>query len=66
MPFIPLFIFLCLKSGGRLCAGAFGTNLASVVVKMFSHVIYFTKKFYKFCTFNAICKDNAAINCIIL
>jgi hypothetical protein len=29
-------------------------------------IIYFTKKFYKFCTFNAIRKDNAAINCIIV
>jgi hypothetical protein len=30
--------------------------------------IWFTsiKKFYKFCTYNAICKDNAAINCIIV
>jgi hypothetical protein len=36
----------------------------SVAVKMFSHIIYFFNKFYKFCTFNAICKDNAAINCI--
>jgi hypothetical protein len=29
--------------------------------KMFSHLIYFRKKMYKFCTFNAIYKDNAAI-----
>jgi hypothetical protein len=35
---------------------------ASVAVKI-SHLIYFMKKFYKCCTFNAICKDNAAINC---
>jgi hypothetical protein len=53
-----------LQSGGRFCVGAFGRNLASVAVKMFSHLIYFTKQFYKFCTFNAICKDNAALNCI--
>jgi hypothetical protein len=53
-----------LESGGRFCVGAFGRNLASVAVKMFSHSIYFIKKFYKFCTFSAICKDNAAINCI--
>jgi hypothetical protein len=26
--------------------------------------IHFIKKFYKFCTFNTICKDDAAINCI--
>jgi hypothetical protein len=28
---------------------------------MFSHLIYYTRKFYK-CTFNTIFKDNAAIN----
>jgi hypothetical protein len=33
---------------------------------MVSHLIYFIKTFYKFCTFNAISKDNAAINCIIV
>jgi hypothetical protein len=53
-----------LESGGRFCVGAFGRNLASVAVKIFSHLIYFIRKFYKFCTFSAICKDNAAINCI--
>jgi hypothetical protein len=30
---------------GRFCVGEFGRNLASVAVKMFSHLIYFTKKF---------------------
>jgi hypothetical protein len=35
-----------------------GRNLASVAMKMFSHLIYFIKKFYTFCTFNMICKDN--------
>jgi hypothetical protein len=54
-----------LESGGRFSVGAFGRNLASVAVKMFSHIIYSRKKFYKFFTFNSICKDNAAINCII-
>jgi hypothetical protein len=53
-----------LESGGRFCVGAFGRNLASVAVKMFSHLIYFKKEFYKFCTFNAICKYDAAVNCI--
>jgi hypothetical protein len=53
-----------LESGGRFCVGAFGRNLASVVLKMFSHLIYFIKNFYKLCTFSAICKHNAAINCI--
>jgi hypothetical protein len=54
-----------LGSGGRFCVGAFGRNLASVAVKMFSHLIQFIKNFYK-CTFNAICKVNAAINCITI
>jgi hypothetical protein len=53
-----------LESGGRFCVGAFGRNLASVAVMMFSHLIYFIKKCYKFCTFNAICKENVAMNCI--
>jgi hypothetical protein len=35
-----------MESDGRVCGGAFGRNLASVVVKMFSHLIYFLKKFY--------------------
>jgi hypothetical protein len=52
------------ESGGRFCVGVFGRNLASVAVKMFSHLIYFFQTFYKFCTFNVICKDNAAMNCI--
>jgi hypothetical protein len=30
-----------LESGGRFCVGAFGRNLASVAVKMFSHLIQF-------------------------
>jgi hypothetical protein len=47
-----------LASGGRFCVAAFGRNLASVAVKMFSHLIWFIQKFYKFCTFCAISKDN--------
>jgi hypothetical protein len=53
-----------LLSGGRFCIGAFGRNLAAVAVKMYSYLIYFVQKFYKFCTFNAICKNNAAKNCV--
>jgi hypothetical protein len=54
-----------LESGGRCSVCAFGRNLASVFVNMFSHSIYFIKKISnKFCTFIAVCKDNAAINCI--
>jgi hypothetical protein len=52
-----------LESGGRFCVGAFGRNLASVAVKIFSHSIYFMKTFDTFCTFSEICKDNAAMNC---
>jgi hypothetical protein len=37
-----------LESDGRFCVGAFGRNLASVVVKMFSQLIYFIQTFYKF------------------
>jgi hypothetical protein len=55
-----------LESGGRFFVGAFGRNLALVAVKMFSHLIYFINKFYKFCTFNAIYEDDAEINCITL
>jgi hypothetical protein len=28
------------ESGGRFCVGAFGRNLASVTVKMFSYSVY--------------------------
>jgi hypothetical protein len=52
------------ESGSLLYVGAFGRNLASVAVKMFTHKCYFIKRFYKYCTFNAICRDNAEINCI--
>jgi hypothetical protein len=50
------------ESGGRFCVGTIWRNVVSVAEKMFSHLIYFIKTFYKFCTFNAICKDNAAVN----
>lgn len=53
-----------LESGGRFCVGAFRRNLFSVAVNSFSNVIYFVKKCNKFCTFDAICKYIAAINCI--
>jgi hypothetical protein len=35
-------IWWSLELGGQFCVGAFGRNLASVTVKMFSHLIYFT------------------------
>jgi hypothetical protein len=39
-----------LASGGQFCVGALGRNLASVGVKIFSHLIYFIEEFNKFCT----------------
>jgi hypothetical protein len=51
-------------SGSRFCIGALDTNLAAVAVKILSRLIYHVKKFYKFCTFCSIFKDNAALNCI--
>jgi hypothetical protein len=52
-----------LESSGSFCTGAFGRNLASLAVKMFSHLIYFIRTFYKLCAFNATCRDSVAINC---
>jgi hypothetical protein len=43
-----------LVSGGLFYVGAFGRNLASVTVKMFSHSIYIIKSFYKLCIFGTI------------
>jgi hypothetical protein len=43
---------------------AFGRNAASVAVKVIRYLIYFTKKCYKIYIFNAICKDNDAVNCV--
>jgi hypothetical protein len=54
-----------LQSGGRFRVGAFGRNLASVAMKMFSRVIRFVNRFYEFCIFNAVLKYSAAINCVI-
>jgi hypothetical protein len=39
--------------------------VATVAVKMFSHLIYFLKKLYKCCTCSAILEDNAAVVCIV-
>jgi hypothetical protein len=36
----------------------------AVIMKMFSHLIYFINTFYKLCTFSAIFKYNVAINYI--
>jgi hypothetical protein len=53
-------VWQSLQLVGRFCDVAFGRKLASVAVKMFSHLIQFENEFYKFCSFNAIFKDNAA------
>jgi hypothetical protein len=53
-----------LESNGQFCVNEFGRNLASVAMKMLSHLIRFIKKFHKFCAFNVICMDDAAVNCI--
>jgi hypothetical protein len=50
-----------LESGGRFYTGAFGRNLASVAVKVFSNLVYLYR-FFKCYTSGAICKDNAAMN----
>jgi hypothetical protein len=35
-----------LETGGRFCVGAFGKNLASIAVKIFSHLIFLKNKCY--------------------
>jgi hypothetical protein len=54
-----------LKAGGWFCVDAFGRNLGSITVKIVSHLMSFIKTFCRFCSFSSLCKDNAAINCII-
>jgi hypothetical protein len=48
-----------LESGGRFCVDAFGRNLASVAVKMFSHLIKFLRNLTNF-----VLSIRVAINCI--
>jgi hypothetical protein len=36
-----------LESGGRFRVGAFSSNLASVAVKMFTHLVYYIKTVYR-------------------
>jgi hypothetical protein len=50
------------ESGVRQLCWCIWQNLSSVAMKMFSHLIYFTKKCYKLCTSSSVCKNNAAIN----
>jgi hypothetical protein len=53
-----------MESAGQLYVGAFGSNRTSVAVKLFSYLIQFLEKLYKFCTCSAICKDSGAIYCV--
>jgi hypothetical protein len=54
-----------LESGCRFFVRAFERNFTSVVVKLFSRLVFFTR-FYKGYTSNAVCNDNAAINSVTL
>jgi hypothetical protein len=38
-------VWLSLESGGRFCVGAFGRNMASVEIKMFTNFIHFIRRF---------------------
>jgi hypothetical protein len=53
-------VWRSLELGDRFCVCVFGRNLYLSTVKMFADLIYFIKNFYRFRTFNVICKDNAA------
>jgi hypothetical protein len=53
-----------MQAVGHFCIVVFDKNLASFALNVVSHLIYFMNTFYKFCIFNAIYKDNAAINCV--
>jgi hypothetical protein len=52
-----------LKSGGRFCVLVFSRNLTCRREDVFTFNLL-EKKFYKFCTFNAICNANDAKNSI--
>jgi hypothetical protein len=51
------------ESGGRCFVSTFGRNMVLVAVNKLSHLFYHFF-LYKFCTFKAICKYNATIDCI--
>jgi hypothetical protein len=54
-----------MESGRQFCFDAFGRNLASVALNMFSHLIYFIKMFYLDIFYlYAIFKGNATVNLI--
>jgi hypothetical protein len=48
----------------RFCVGKLGRNLASVDVKILSHLHYVIKKCYNFFASHAVCKYNATMNCV--
>jgi hypothetical protein len=49
-----------LESVSQFYVGASGFSCCA------SHLIYFIKKIYKYCTFNVIYNDNSAISCVTL
>jgi hypothetical protein len=52
-----------MESGHQFCFDAFGRNLASVALNMFSHLIYFINMFYLDIFYlYAIFKGNATVN----
>lgn len=55
-----------LESHSLFCVSAFGRNLASFAMNMFSHLICSVKTFHKFCTFNVICRNNAVKNYVTI
>jgi hypothetical protein len=55
-----------LESGGQLCVDAFDMNHTSVTVKMFSHLFYFIKKFYRSVLSIRFEKKSASISCVIV
>jgi hypothetical protein len=52
-------------ANGQFCIGAFGRNMASVALKLFTRLIYVISKCYRY-TLNALCKVKAAVNCMTL
>jgi hypothetical protein len=55
-----------LETGGRFSFGAYDRNLTSVAVKKFLYLSYIIKRFYQFCTWKAILKDNVMLQQTVL
>jgi hypothetical protein len=59
-------VCVCRNSGIRpsaLCRGVWQASGFNSCEEVFRFLILFIKKFYQVFVFNALCKDNAAINC---